>query len=130
MNRNNGFSLFGNGPGHSGRIDVVSPGIDVYKYRPRTQPDDRASSCAEGEWRGDDFIIAADAEGHQRQQQSVRAGGAADRELHSGKVSKLLLQPLNFRAENEMLAVHHRFHRAQNFRADGAELRLEIKERE
>ena len=64
-----------------GRVDVERDRIDVDEDRLGAQPPDRAGRGEERVAGQQHFVARADVDGHQRQQQSVAARGAADGEL-------------------------------------------------
>ena len=64
----------------------------------------RAGGGEERERGADDFVAGADAQGHQGAEQGVGAAGDADRVFGAAVFGEVLLEPLDARAEDEVLA--------------------------
>ena len=74
-------------------IDIKGDGIDVDEYRLGPDLNDRTCRSDKTERRGDHFVAGADPRRHQREDQSIRAGGATN-----GKSCAQLWQRLRLRS--------------------------------
>jgi hypothetical protein len=88
-----------------GRVDVVGVGLDVHEDGLRTGAPDRAAGGEEGVRRGDDLIAGRQVDGHQRQQEGVGAGRAADGVGRAHVFADLRLQAADLGAHHEALGL-------------------------
>ena len=112
-------------------VDVHREGlrIDVDVDRARADVADRGDGGDEGERHGDDFVAGPDAGGDQREMQ--RAGAGVDRDAVRRALvgGELLLEGLDFRAEDELAGVEHAPDGGGDVRFDGEVLGFQVDER-
>ncbi len=100
------------------RIAVERHRIDVDEHRRRAEPADAAGRREERIRRRDDFVARADAERHQRDEQRVGARRDGDRVLGLEERRQLALERVDFRAQDEPLAVADARERREELVAD------------
>src|SRR2546423_9653798 len=87
--------------------DVVGARLDVNEARARADARDCAGGGEEGEGRCDDLVALAYVERHEREQDGVRAGGAADGVLRVRVARQFPFEQAHVLAEYELLRVEH-----------------------
>ena len=130
VDRDDGFGARGDGRSDLCDIDVEGDGIDIDEHRLGAEQSNRSGGGNEGEGDGDDFIAGSDAEGHEREQDGVGAGGAANGMFDSDISRDRFLEGLHLGAENEVLGGENATYRRLHFRLDLLILRTEIEKRE
>ena len=111
------------------RVDVEGQGVDVDENGLGVEAVDDAGRGEEREGRGDDFVAGADVQGHEGDEQSVRAGGDADGMGGAGIGGHGLLEFLDFGAHDEILGVADVVDDGPDLVADGPVLGFEIEQR-
>src|SRR2546423_14838636 len=87
--------------------DVVGARLDVNEARARADARDCAGGGEEGEGGCDDLLSSAYVERHEREQDGVRAGGAADGVLRVRVARQFPFEQAHVLAEYELLRVEH-----------------------
>ena len=111
----------------AGRVERKAARLDVHEGGPRSQPRHRSRGGEKSEGRGHHFVPRLRSQGHQREQQRIRAGRAPNRMRHLAVVGQFPLQGLAFRAQNESLARAHPLQRRQDFVFQFGILRCQVK---
>ena len=111
------------------RVDVEGQGVDVDEDGLGVEAMDDAGRGEEGERRGDDFVAGADIQGHEGDEQGVRAGRDADGVGGAGIGGHGLLEFLDFGTHDEVLGVANVVDDGPDLVADGPVLGFEIEQR-
>ncbi len=90
------------------RIGVVGFGVDVHKDRPGPLEEQAVGRSDKGEWRGDDLVPLADAQGPDAQVQAAGAAVDADAEPPPRAAGAGGLEGLGARADAQAVALEHR----------------------
>ena len=111
-----------------GGIDIEGNGVNIDKNRLGTDIVDGTGCCDKTKRRGNDLVACADAGSHQRENEGVGAGGAADGKARSELGGDFVFKLLHFWTENEILRFEDACYRGKNFFANGGELRAKVEE--
>ena len=109
-------------------VDVVGPRVDVHEHRAGPQAGYRSGRGKEGERGRDHLVIRSDPDGHQRDQQSIRARRDPDAVGALAVGGDFPLQGFDFRAEDEDLRLEHPVDRGAHLVADRAVLGLQVEQ--
>ena len=91
------------------RINRVGTRIDIDKYRPRSDARNGRPGSKKRKGHGDYFVTGFDIQGHQSEQQRVRARGAANSVFYVCVSGNLVLQRFDFGAQSKLLRVNDAF---------------------
>ena len=97
-------------------IDIVCDRIDIDKNRRRPEPGDRTDGREKAVWGRNNLIAGADIESHQRKQDRITTGRAADRMFHAAICRKFAFEFGDFPAEDKAVGVEHTPKRGLNLR--------------
>jgi len=82
-------------------VEIERVGVDVGEHRSRADAGDRLRRCVEGERGADDLVARTDAHRLEREHERIRPVRDADRVRHIEVRSRLALECLDLRAEDE-----------------------------
>jgi len=109
-------------------VHVERDRVNINEDRPRPQTPYGGSRGKESEGGYNDFVPFADLQGHQRQQQSVRAAGTADRVGRTSIFREVLLESLDSRPQHKLLPAAQAQNGTLHFIAHACVLPAQIKE--
>ena len=104
--------------------------VDVHEHRPRADPRQAARRGEKRVWRRENGVAVADAEGHQHGELRVGAAAHSHRATRAGERAHGVLELLDGRAEDKMLALDDLAHRCVHLLAERGVLAFEIEQRD
>jgi len=107
-------------------VEVERRGLDVDEDGAGAESGDRRDRGDERVRRGDDLVARADAEGHQRREDGVGAGGDGDAVCEAGVARDLSLEGGPFGAQDEVLGGEDALDGGADLGLDFAELGVEV----
>ena len=110
-------------------VDVEGGRVDVHEDRRAAGVVHGAGGGEEGEGRGDDLVAGLEVECHQREQQRVGAGGAADGVPGVAEPGHVRLEGRNLGAHDELLPLDDRHQSGQDRVLGRLVLRRQVEQR-
>ena len=88
-------------------VDVETDRAGIDEDRPGTDARDATARGEKGEAGAEHLVAGPDAEGHQGDENRIRAGAEAERVLRAGELGQRALKPLDLGPEDEVPGAQH-----------------------